>query len=264
MATEITSRHNHYIKLVKNLEKRKFREETGLFVLEGFRSLQEAMETKYKLEAILLTPSAYVKLQSDDYYQNLEERTRLFIVEEKIFNDLAQTQTPQGILIIAQKRVYKLDHMLDSGKLVVVADGIQDPGNLGTIIRTMAAAGAGGLLLTGGSVDVYNPKVLRSTMGGIFYLPFVVEDTEGIIKAIENYDYNLVVADINGRQKYYEIDLSGKVALVIGNENHGPADIFLQRASSIIKIPMPGGVESLNASVAAAILIYETVRQKGL
>jgi len=146
---------------------------------------------------------------------------------------------------------------------VVVINGLQDPGNLGTIIRTSAAAGVTAVLLTGGTVDLYNPKVVRSTMGSLFQVPIVngLDDDEAV-KWLEGNSINIMVADLDSEEYYYSADLKKSLALVIGNENRGPKDIWRMAAYKKIKIPILGFTESLNASIAAGIILYDAVRQR--
>ncbi len=262
----ITSRQNQYVKLVKLLRHRKGREEKGLFLLEGFRSLEEAAKADFQLEVVLVSTDFKASAQVEEVVASFSEKTPICEVPAQIFAELALTESPQGVLLVAHKKNFTPEQLLlSSHQLLVVADGIQDPGNLGTIIRTAAAAGAGGLFSTRGCVDLYNPKVIRATMGGIFYLPTAaIQDNFYLIDALKEKHYKLVVADLSGQTSYFDADLQGPVVLIIGNENKGPSAEFLQNADLVVKIPLLGPVESLNASVAAGILIYEAVRQQSM
>lgn len=265
MLIQVTSKQNRYVKLIKSLSRRKEREKTGLFVLEGIRSMEEALKANYSVEMIFLS-SSFIKNKGLELVKQISADIEVIEIADEIFSTISFTQTPQGVLAIARQREYTLTEILNwERNLLIVADEVQDPGNLGTIVRTAAAAGAGGLFLTRGCVDIYNPKVIRATMGGIFHLPIhFVADKSHFINEVLNHGYQLLVADIAGKHKYYEVDFTQPLVLVIGNENRGPSADFITHASAVVKIPLVGPVESLNASVAAGILIYEAVRQRGL
>lgn len=267
MIVRVTSKQNRYVKLVKHLGLRKERTKTGLFIIEGLRSLEEAVKADFPIKTVFFSSSFLKKNERyREVVNQISSDTEIIEIADEIFHEMSFTQTPQGVLAIVRKKEYALSEILGSGnKLLIVVDELQDPGNLGTIVRTAAAAGAGGMFLTKGSVDIYNPKVIRATMGGIFYLPIHwIENKTLFIDEVLQHGYQLLVADAEGEHKYYEVDFSQPSVLVIGNENRGPSAEFLERATAIVQIPLIGAVESLNASVAAGILIYESVRQRGL
>ncbi len=181
-----------------------------------------------------------------------------------LFKKVSDTISPQGIIAVAEQIEISLaDIILGTNPLVVVLNGLQDPGNLGTIIRTSAAAGATAVLLTEGTVDLYNPKVIRSTMGSLFQVPIVngLDDNEAV-KWLNYNSINIMLADLEGEEYYYSVNLKEPFALVIGNENRGPNNIWKKAAYIKIKIPILGSTESLNASVATGIILYDAVRQR--
>jgi len=183
-----------------------------------------------------------------------------------LFRELAETVHSQGIIAVVKKPLYQLDKIKTHNKsLILVANAIQDPGNLGTIIRIGAAAGIDGIILTEGTVDMYNAKVIRATMGSIFQLPVVekVPDKE-IIKWFKEKRISIAIADVNAARNYYSVNMNIPLALIIGNENKGPSELWKSAADINIKIPMIGRAESLNAAVAAGILTYEALRQRNL
>jgi TrmH family RNA methyltransferase len=260
---KIFSKDNRFIKLARQLNQRKQREKTGLFIAEGVRSLEDVLRSDYTLQAILINSVFKTKTEAKRLLSKVDKSVPLMEVEDSLFQELALTENTQGVMVIIRQKKHILETFLTSSpQFIVVADSVQDPGNLGTIIRTTAAAGASCLVVTKGSVDIYNPKVVRASMGGIFFLPVLsVENSGSFVELLKLNGYRIVVGDLEGQIMYYEADLKQPVALVIGNENSGPSQLFKKNADLIIKIPMLGDVESLNAGVAAGILIYDAVRQ---
>lgn len=265
MVRKVSSKENKFIKMARQLNQKKVRDKTGLFLLEGIRSLEDIGRSNYEIEAILINSSFKEKDASEDLLSKFKT-VPILEVEDKVFKEISLTETTQGVLLIVHKKQFILESVLDNEpKIIVIADGIQDPGNLGTILRTSAAAGTSALLVTRGCVDVYNPKVVRASMGGIFFLPVInVDNLESLITLLNIKGYKLVVADLEGKQMYYDAELKEPVALIIGNENNGPSELFKEKSDLVVKIPMLGKVESLNAGVAAGVLIYETIRQNSI
>ncbi|MEA2022390.1 MAG: RNA methyltransferase [Candidatus Caldatribacteriota bacterium] len=254
---DITSKNNSIYKLVKTLSQKKVRESNGLFLMEGTRLLEEAISRGVKIKYLVI----------DETIENVPEITQdcqVLRLPNNLFKKISNTVSPQGIIAVAEQIGISLaDIILNENPLVVVLNGIQDPGNLGTIIRTSAAAGATAVLLTKGTVDLYNPKVIRSTMGSLFQVPIIngLDDNE-VVEWLSHHSINIMVADLDGEEDYYSANLKKPLALVIGNENKGPNDIWKKAAYRKIKISIPGFAESLNASVAAGIIIYDVIRQR--
>ncbi|MEA1940145.1 MAG: RNA methyltransferase [Candidatus Caldatribacteriota bacterium] len=254
---DITSKKNPLYKLINNLSQKKVRENNGLFLIEGTRLLKEAGNKGAKIKYIVI----------EETMENLPKITQdcqILRLPSNLFKKISNTVSPQGIIAVAEKiEMSLLDIALNKNPLVVVLNGIQDPGNLGTIIRTSAAAGVTAVLLTKGTVDLYNPKVIRSTMGSLFQVPIINGlDANEAVKWLNHHSINIMVADLKGEEYYYSANLKEPLALVIGNENKGANNIWMQAAYKKIKIPILGSTESLNASVAAAIILYDAVRQR--
>ncbi|MGE5675097.1 MAG: TrmH family RNA methyltransferase, partial [Mycobacterium leprae] len=183
----------------------------------------------------------------------------LYEVSPTTLERLADTQSPQGILAVFHTPVWRVEQM--GAGLVILLDGLQDPGNLGTIIRSLEAMGGAGLAIAGG-VDPFNPKVVRSAMGSLFRLPLVKDEVAPLIDQLRAQGRTVYVADAGGSLTPWTADLKGSSVLVIGNEGAGPSETARQMADAAISIPMPGPTESLNAGVAASLLIYEAMRQR--
>ncbi|MDD6043477.1 MAG: RNA methyltransferase [Eubacteriaceae bacterium] len=261
---EIISKDNRIFKDAMKLSQKKYRDREGLYLVEGENLVEEALN--YGLAETIFISSSRL-----DYYRDkglmAEKWEKLaFAVEPKLFDKLAQTETSQGILAVVRKREYGIDNLIsdDCGKNnYVVLDRLQDPGNIGTIIRTAEGAGYSGVITLKGTADVFSPKTIRAAAGSVFRNPIIhVEDNRELRKLCDRLGLKLVVTSFDTDKFYFDEDLSENVALVIGNEGNGVSGELMNMADVKIKIPMQGRLESLNASIAAGILMYEAQRKK--
>lgn len=254
----ITSVNNGQIKKVIQLnQKAKARREQGLFVAEGKKMFYEAPENWVQKVFISETVSK----------EEIMNRVRNFpyeIVSDSVFRQMSDTQTPQGVLTLLKTPSYTIESILDKEEpLVMVLEDIQDPGNAGTVIRTGEGAGVSGVFLTRTSVDITNPKVIRSTMGSVYRIPFLyVEDVVSLGKELKKRGIRSYAAHLDGKNYYDKEDYRGGTAFYIGNEGNGLTAAAAAAADCLIRIPMSGRVESLNAAMAAGILMYEAARQR--
>ena len=225
------------------------------YLIEGLRFVEEAIKSKVSIDSIIFTES--FKEKNPDLFLKINENIKLIQMNEALLKQLCSTENPQGIVGVINMQ----NKELKSGELVVLVDKVQDPGNMGTIIRTAHAAGAAGIVMTKGTVDIYNDKTLRSTMGSIFYIPIVEDDSLDFVKSLKKEGYKLVVSSLQGKNNFFEENLQGKVMIAVGNEGNGVSDEVYDIADIKVKIPMPGEAESLNVAVATSIMIYEKIRQ---
>ena len=257
----ITSVSNGRVKNVIALNgKAKARKEQKVFVVEGLKMFQEVPAEKVR--EIYLTTSMKEK---ESVQEKLRECTcNVEEVSEEVFARMSDTTTPQGILCIVEQADYSMDTILgaEQGFWLVLED-IQDPGNLGTILRTGEGAGISGVILSRNTADIYNPKTIRSTMGSLFRVPFVYADTmEEALGALHKRGIQVYAAHLRGERYYDAFDYRSKCAFLIGNEGNGLTESTAEMADEYLRIPMEGKVESLNAAVAASILMYEAYRQR--
>ncbi|GAW92288.1 TrmH family RNA methyltransferase [Calderihabitans maritimus] len=259
----LTSRQNPLIKLVAALQKRKKREETGKFVIEGIRMLEEALVSSVAFDFVLYSPEVGKTSRGKKLLEEIEKKNiKSYPVEDNLFRKLCRTENPQGILAVLYQKNSNLSQIFRIRPgILLIADGVQDPGNLGTMIRTADAVSASGVVATEGTVDFYNDKVLRATMGSVFRIPLIRVATGELIKVLRPAGIKLAVAHVAAKTDYWDVNLKPPVALAVGNENSGPSKVLLQEADILVKIPLPGRAESLNAAIAAALLLYEVVRQ---
>ena len=228
----------------------------GQYLLEGTKPLADAISLGIPVEMVLVR-------EGDSFTFEKPEAVPVMELGAKLFDNLSDTEHSQGIIAVVQKLQYDWESFSDllekNTKNIVILDRLQDPGNMGTIIRTAEAAGYGGVLLMSGCTDVYAPKVVRAAAGSLFRMPILQEndiaEAAGRLHALQR---NLAVTSLDAEQYYQDADLGENVALVIGNEGRGVRQEFLDIADIKIKIPMAGSIESLNAAVAAGILMYQS------
>lgn len=253
----ITSTANAQVKnIITLLKKSAKRKESGLFVIEGIRMFTEI--PKERIEKIYVSDS-FLK-DNSEVLQGLEYE----IVADNVFVQMSDTKTPQGIMALVKMLEYSIEDIISgTTPVVVMLENIQDPGNLGTIMRTAEGAGATGIIMSKDTVDIYNPKTIRSTMGALFRMPFIyVEDILSTADTLKKQNIALVAAHLNGEKNYYSEDLKRPMALMIGNEGNGLTKAFTDKADVLVKIPMEGQLESLNAAVSTAVILYEAYRQR--
>ena len=258
----ITSESNGQIKeLIKLQKQARERRKTKKFVAEGIKMVLEAINFD-KLDKLYVSESAF-----DRTAQRLGdklERIPYEVVADNVFKQISDTVTPQGVLATVNMPEYDVKEILsDERKAWVLLDDLRDPGNLGTIIRTSEGAGMSGVIMSKESVDLFNPKVVRSTMGAIFRVKFCyVESLIDLIEEIKKSGDDVYATAMEGREVYDCVDYTKGSAFIIGNEANGVSDAVFEKASKRIRIPMEGKLESLNAAVSAAIIMYEMARQK--
>ena len=249
----IESNQNKIIKEVNSLKAKKERDKTGLFILEGKRLVDEipnSWEIKYLLKA-------------ESYSEDINFE-KVYTVKDSLFEKISETVNPQGILAVCHIKEFDVTNVdYSNSPFFVVLENVTDPGNMGTLIRTADAAGADGIFLSKGCVDIYNPKVIRATMGSIFHLPIYRNlNLMELMEDFKNNNVKTLAAHLKGTSTPYKVDMTTACAVIIGNEANGLSDEISEMASDLVKIPMPGKAESMNAGIAGGILIYEAVRQR--
>lgn len=258
----INSTSNKQVKRVVSLRsKAKARREENMYVVEGLRMCRELKPED--VDALYVTES----FAGDGNNRKWMEKFRPETVSDVVMNVMADTQTPQGVLAVVRQKRYTMEDILkpaDGRPLaIMVLETIQDPGNLGTVIRAGEGAGITGIVMNHDTADLYNPKVIRSTMGSIFRMPFVyVDDLQEACRMMKNRGVRLFAAHLKGMNNYDQEDYTDNVGFLIGNEANGLTEETTSLADCLVKIPMEGKVESLNAAIAASVLMFETARQR--
>lgn len=253
---KITSKENQIFKLCSKLAQRKHRDEEGLYLAEGEKVVQEAIRTGQSIKWILLSDECHIP-------QAFPAET--VFMEGRLFSRLAQTKTTQGIMAVIEKRELTEEGFLEqidrkSGN-VILLDRLQDPGNIGTIIRTADAAGYSGVMTIKGTADLYSSKIVRAAAGSLFRMPvFSADSPKQATALLERAGKTIFATGFDTELYYYDVDMRRNIGLIIGNEGSGISPELMNLAHRIIKIPMDGDIDSLNASVAAGILMYESMR----
>ena len=262
---KIDSAANKKIKLVSSLKQRKYRDREGLFFVEGVRLSEMAADSGWEIPFGLYTGGLRREGRGMALLERLGGRgCLLYEVSEEIFAKASATETPQGILLVMRQKRNSLERFVfRESSLWMILDGIQDPGNAGTMIRTADAAGLDGVILLEGSVDVFGDKTVRATMGSLFHLSIYTEvRRERFLEFARERNLTLYAAALDPTaQAYHRTDFTGNVAVIFGNEANGVSKELLDAAHKLY-IPMYGKAESLNAASAAAIVIYEAIRQR--
>ena len=245
----ITSLKNPKVQLWKSLKDRKGRRETGCFMAEGRKMVEEALASAFPVEALLVDEARLAEF-------TLPADVPLYALPENVLAAVCDTKTPQGIAAVV-----KISSTAAPGRKVVALDGVQDPGNVGTIIRTADAAGLEGIILSEQCADVFSPKTLRATMGSVFRMPIVVTgDLPGYLTDLREDGYSVISSQLDGEPFYQRRPVGEKFCLIIGNEGNGISDEVKATATHKVKLPMRGGAESLNAAIAAGIMMYDLMK----
>ena len=253
----ITSSQNNLVKKLKALATSKGRKRFGEFIVEGNKFVLD-ISKEWEVTGTIF---------SESYAENASEEIRgannPIILKDRIFDAVSNTVNPAGVIAIVKIKDFKfLDILSCPKKFIIIACNLQDPGNLGTLIRTAAAADVSGILVSKDSVDIWSPKVVRATAGAIFNIPIVVDDIELAAVKVKESKIKLIATDLSARESPYQTDLTKPLALMVGNESKGLSSELLALADYKVKLPMALEVESLNASVASGILMYEVLRQR--
>ena len=255
----ITSTSNIKIKwLLKLQQKSKVRESEGLFIIEGLRIFEETPSNRIR--------EAYV---SESFYEKYKDKFesdsyKIEVLSERVFEHVSDTKSPQGILCVVEMQHYALEQIIARRPVhILILEDIRDPGNMGTIIRSAEGAGVTGILLSKNCVDIYNPKVIRSTMGSVYRVPFLyVESLQDSIMSLKKENINIYATSLEGTEYYADGQYNVDLAFMLGNEANGLSVEMASLADAQVKIPMQGKVESLNVAIAASIFMFEVCRQR--
>ncbi|MGH2398706.1 MAG: TrmH family RNA methyltransferase [bacterium] len=264
-AARITSTKNPLVKRIRSLSDRTARDAEGRIAIEGIRLVEEALAAGVRAELLLFDPGA--EREHPRLRELLARASALGVrtieAAPHVIEAASEVETPQGVIGIFEIPGHDLARVLDAPDvLLVVVDRVQDPGNLGTIIRVADAAGASAVAVTRGSVDPHNPKSVRATMGSLFHLPVVEVDAASTAAELKRRGVRILVADQQGVLEYTNVSMRRPVALVFGSEALGADPLWREAAESMIRIPMYGRSESLNVAIAAALLLYEVRRRQ--
>jgi TrmH family RNA methyltransferase len=261
---KIESLQNPRIKTAVKLRKSKVRRETGRTLVEGFREILRATQSGWRFEELYFCPDLYLDPEANDLVSSIHQKgVAVFECTEAVFRKISYRDTPDGLIALSPLVGKTLNELnLPANPLLLIAEDLEKPGNLGTILRTADAAGVDAVITCDHKTDLSNPNVIRSSIGTLFFIPVAEASTEETLHWLAQKNIRSVAAVPGACQEYTEIDMRCGTAIVVGAEDEGLSDRWKSQADEQVSIPMLGQNDSLNVSTAAAILLYEAVRQR--
>lgn len=260
MLLNITSRHNPKIRELLSLRDKRHRDQTGLFLIEGYRELSRAVDHEVDMRSVFICPELFLGKHEGDLIGRVQ--APLFRVPAHLFETLSYRDRPDGLIGIAQQMPWTLAHLQPEDPcLYVIAESIEKPGNLGTILRSSDGVGARGLIVCDRCTDLYNPNVVRASVGTLFTLPVVQATTEETIAWLRDHGIQIIAATPSASVCYTDAPITSRVAMVVGAEQVGLSPRWLQEADMLVSIPMKGVADSLNVATAATLLLYDWLRR---
>jgi RNA methyltransferase, TrmH family len=266
MTKQISSLQNPLVKqMLQLIEKSRERRKSGLFVIEGRRELQLALKGGYTLKTVLICTDIIAKIEFSEIKDNLNDTTEIIEISGEVYQKLSYRTTTEGILAISQIKDLSLNDLDISTEnpLILIAEAPEKPGNIGALLRTADAADLDAVIFANPKTDMYNPNILRSSLGCLFTNSIATGSTTEIIAYLKEKNINIYCAALQGSINYHDCDYTGKSAIVMGTEDIGLSIEWLENSTENIIIPMGGEIDSMNVSVAAGILIFEAKRQRG-
>ncbi len=259
----ITSPQNPKIKNLKKLEKTSERREQNLILIEGLREIVLAHRAGYEIESLFVCEEIFT--DSKEYpFKELKAINQQFSISRAVYDSLAYRETTEGIIVTAKPKSHSPESIsLKSNSLILVIEAVEKPGNLGAMLRNCDAAGVDAVIICDAKTDIYNPNVIRSSIGTVFTNQIAVCETKGAIEFLNKNSITTYAAELSATKFYYEQNFKNATAIVVGTEATGLSSEWLNAADEKIKIPMLGEIDSLNVSVSAGILLFEAVRQRG-
>ncbi len=262
---QILSTRNPRVKEWAALNQKKYRDQSGRFLIEGIRLVEDALVSAAPVETVLVQDELLLSGKLDGVLNAAYSLdTEIIEVSQAVIEHISDTKTPQGVVAVCGKLQHDAPGLIASrtNPMYLVLDNIQDPGNLGTMIRSADAVNATAVFVGKGSVDLYNPKTVRATMGSLFHLPVMQIHLPELFSLLRRAEVSIVGTDTEAGDDLYGADFTGNLAIVIGSEAHGISGEIRQEISRWITLPMPGKAESLNAAIASSVILYEAFRQR--
>ncbi len=260
----VTSKENSTVKFLRSLSDPRQRKKDRVFLIEGIKMVEEALHGRAEIEMIVASPSL-VQHHGKSILKLAETRSMdILWVSEKIMDTVSETKTPQPVMAVVQMKEHSENELFAHGsKLIVIGHRLQDPGNLGTIIRTAEAVGAAGVAITPNTVDPYNTKTVRASMGSILRVPVVrIADVSAFIKKCRQEGFQTAAMTLEGSKTHFDLDLTEPIAVIVGQEGAGLPEDILDDVDHRVRIPMAETIDSLNVATSAAVFLYEVMRQR--
>ncbi|MCQ2185880.1 MAG: RNA methyltransferase [Bacteroidales bacterium] len=256
----ITSAQNPKIKMLLELQaKSKARKQSGLFVVEGVREIEHCVCCGYEIHTLFVCP----EICGTSAVEDLAQSPQIIEVSQQIYDKLAYRGGTEGMIAEVRAKAHSLEQLkLKENPVVMVLESVEKPGNLGAVLRSADAAGADAVIICDPLTDLYNPNLIRASIGAIFTVPVAACSSEEAIRFLKDRNFKILTAQLQDSHLYYDTDMTGPTAIVMGTESTGLSDLWRKAASAHIRIPMLGRLDSLNVSVSAAILLFEAIRQR--
>jgi TrmH family RNA methyltransferase len=259
----IESIQNPKIKSALDLRESRSRRQRGEFLVEGRRELTRALDSGVRVTEVFVGEDFFHLPEVMNLVEKLPESIRLTRVSKRVYEKLALREGTEGFVAVAQNQDWKESEIIRPSAVLVIVDGLEKPGNIGAILRSMDGASASGLLISSEtSVDVYNPNIVRASQGAVFSIPTKIMKPAEIVFALKTHDIRSYALDPHASDFYFNADIRSSSAIVVGNEAHGLSEFWRKSANGLLKIPMNGICDSLNASVSTAVVLYESLRQR--
>jgi RNA methyltransferase, TrmH family len=264
MNPAITSKQNPRVKTLAKLRDRRDRDKAGVFLIEGYRAINRALEKNIPLTELYFSPDWFLGKNEPALIEHAKQTgTQIFEVSKDVFTKFTYRDRPDGLLAVAKQWHTGLDDLKLSQKpFLLVVEAIEKPGNLGTILRSADGAGVDAVIVCDAVTDVFNPNVVRSSTGVLFSVPIVVSDSQTIHKWLKSKNIKVVATTPDTDNIYTKIDLTGPIAIVMGSEQYGLTDFWLKQCDIPVRIPMHGLADSLNVALATGLMVYEAARQR--
>lgn len=262
---EISSLQNQLVKDAVHLRDRKTRDAKGLFLIEGYRELLRATDAQLSLESLFFCEPLFLGSNEQSLIKRIKERgAKLYSCTEAVFRKISYRDRPDGLLAIAPQLKTTLEQIpLSKNPLFVVAEAIEKPGNLGTILRSSDATGVNGLIVCDRCTDIHNPNVVRASVGTLFTIPVVEATGEETFRWLKKNGISILAATPHAKHLYTEVDMKKPLAIAVGTEQLGLSELWMKQADLQVRIPMHGVADSLNVATATTLLLYEALRQRG-
>jgi TrmH family RNA methyltransferase len=260
----IESPQNPRVKAAVKLRKSKVRKETGKTLVEGYREILRATESEWTFDELYFCPELYLDAGANQLVSDIQQSgSPVFQCSEAVFRKISYRDTPDGLIALSPHVGKKLEELiLPENPLLLIAENLEKPGNLGTILRTADAAGVDAVIVCDPKTDINNPNVIRASIGTLFFIPIVEATTDETLQYLKKHEIHSLAAIPDATQEYTEVDMKNGIAMVVGSEDDGLSPIWFKNADFQVSIPMLGKNDSLNVSTAAAILLYEAIRQR--
>ena len=261
----LTSVQNPKIKAAVKLNDRRARDQSGLFLIEGYRELKRAVDAGVNIRSLFFCPPFFLGENENALIDQIRLKTKeLYCCEKKVFEKLSYRDRPDGLIAIAYQMKHSLKNLISRKKdpFLIVAEGIEKPGNLGTILRSADAAGVDGVIVCDRCTDIYNPNVVRASVGTLFTVPVIEAKGKETLNWLREHHIKIIAATPSAEKEFTETDLTGPIAIAVGTEQLGLSETWMQASDLKVRIPMHGVADSLNVATATTLLLYEVVRQR--